>query len=88
MTKVILESQDNEGLTGNITIIGTIFIVLIVLIVAGLVHWMAEPIGKCLGKSGLTIMTRLFGLVVVAIGVEVIVRGICDHLDNFGFVAH
>ena len=85
ITKVLLESQDNEGLTGEVVIIGVIFLALVAV---GLVDCLAEPIGGILGKSGLTIMTRRFGLVVVSIGVEVIVRGIYDHLDSFGFVAH
>ncbi|EDP61368.1 multiple antibiotic resistance (MarC)-related protein [alpha proteobacterium BAL199] len=78
-TAVILESQHSHSggsLSVSLTIIG-------VAAVMWVLYLLAVPIARILGPIGLNIITRLFGLVVTAIGVEIIVRGIQTHVASF-----
>ena len=54
--------------------------VMVVIILATLLLWLvmrsAEPIAKHLGESGLNIFNRVFGLILVAIAIEVIANGL------------
>ena len=48
-------------------------------VIAGLTYFcfhMAQPISRTLGKTGINIMTRLMGLILAAIAVEVMARGL------------
>lgn len=78
-TAVILESQHSHNggeLAVSITILG-------VAVVMWVLYLLAVPIARALGPTGLNIITRLFGLIVTAIGVEIIVRGVLTHAANF-----
>jgi multiple antibiotic resistance protein len=43
---------------------------------------MAEPIGKKLGKMGLNIATRLMGMLLAAIGVQMMAHGLAKLLPG------
>lgn len=77
ITKVLLESQDHHGIDEplhiSINIVG-------VCLAAGAILYGAEGIGRLIGSAGTIIFNRLFGLVVIAIGVEIIVGGISSHI--------
>ncbi|MGC4047379.1 MAG: MarC family protein [Armatimonas sp.] len=51
-------------------------IITVVCLAAWLCLVLAAPIGKGLGKTGLNILTRIMGLVVVAVAVEFVIGGI------------
>jgi multiple antibiotic resistance protein len=57
-----------------------------VVIVAALLAWVtlafAEPIGKKLGETGLNIATRLMGMLLAAIGVQMIAHGLAKLLPG------
>ena len=64
---------------------GRIMLTLIAL-VAALVVWitltMAQPIGQKLGTTGLNIITRLMGMVLAAIGIQMITQGLTQLLPG------
>jgi len=45
---------------------------------------LSEPIGRILGKTGINIVTRLFGILLAAIGVEFITRGLVQLIPSLG----
>jgi multiple antibiotic resistance protein len=51
-------------------------VILAVCFVAWLCLRLADPMGKALGKTGLNIMTRIMGLIVVAVAVEFVIGGV------------
>jgi len=51
-------------------------VVLLVAVVAFVTLYLAEPIGKKLGETGLNIATRLMGMLLAAIGVQMIAHGL------------
>jgi len=57
-----------------------------VVLAAALLSWftlvMAEPIGKKLGETGLNIATRLMGMLLAAIGVQMITHGLAKLLPG------
>lgn len=57
----------------------------IVSFVLWLVLRMAGNIGKILGQTGLNIITRLFGLVLAAIAIEIMANGL---IELFPTLAH
>lgn len=80
ITAVILESQhahpiDDSGAVSAI-IVGVSAVIWVL-------YLLAVPIGRALGPTGLNILTRLFGLVLTAIGIEIITRGVMKHVANF-----
>lgn len=83
ITKVLLEAQHGIGsdnpLHITINIIGVCIACTIVLLLAG-------RVGRLLGEAGLIIFNRVFGLVVIAIGIEVIFGGIAGHLRILGLL--
>ena len=45
---------------------------------------LASQIYRLLGKAGINILTNVCGLVVVAIGTEIMFAGISPHIELFG----
>jgi small neutral amino acid transporter SnatA (MarC family) len=60
--------------------------IVVVLAIAALILLMSNVIISALGDIGMQIMSRLVGLAVVAIGVEVLVSGVYGHLQIFGII--
>jgi len=58
------------------------FLVIAVILILALLLWailqLANPIGRRLGPIGLNILNRLFGLVLTAIAIEIMVNGLRD----------
>lgn len=48
----------------------------------------AIPLIRFLGQAGLQVLQRIFGLILIAIGVEIIVRGVLAHVSRFVEAAH
>lgn len=83
LTKVMLETHDTVGIADDIYVV---VVIAIVLMIAAVILLSSNVIARILGDLGLQIMSRLAGLIVVAIGVEVLVSGIYGHLDVFGVI--
>jgi multiple antibiotic resistance protein len=76
ITAVILETHEEHGLRDDIMIT---LIIILVAIAAWAVLACAPAIGRLLGRNGLLVLQRVFGLIIVAIGVEIIVAGLSGH---------
>jgi multiple antibiotic resistance protein len=83
LTKVMLETHDTVGIADDLYVV---LMIVLVLGTAALILLMSNVIARVLGDIGLQIMSRLAGLIVVAIGVEVLVSGIYGHLEIFGVI--
>ena len=70
---MIIEVHRYRGLQHVAMIIG---IILAVSLILWLVLRLAAPIGARLGKIGLNILNRLFGLILIAIAVEIMANGL------------
>ena len=77
ITKVLLESQDAHGVDDAFHV--TLVIVGVSLAV-GVILMVGQLVGKLIGKVGTIIFNRLFGLIVIAIGVEILISGISQHM--------
>jgi len=77
ITKVLLEAQDGFGLDSPFHISLNIAITCAA---AALVLLLAGGIGKLVGAAGLIIFNRVFGLIVIAIGVEIVFGGVQGHI--------
>lgn len=73
ISSVIIQMQRGSGWGHTLVVLGCIALVC-GLLWAGLA--LAVPIGRRLGKIGLNILNRLFGLLLTAIAVEIIVGGL------------
>ncbi len=70
---VVVESQRAEGLPDRLLIS---FCIVVVAAVVWMTLRLAEPIGKRLGVTGLNIATRIMGLLLSAIGIQMIAEGL------------
>lgn len=59
---------------------GAIFIVIVVALIVNLILRNSRAIGKRLGKIGLNVMTRVMGLILLSISIEMIVAGVKEIL--------
>ena len=73
ITTVMLLAQQEQRLTGDLTL--SALILLSTLILYPLFRY-AHPLLKKLGVTGMRIMTRIMGMILLAIAVEFVVRGI------------
>ena len=80
ITKVIINSHAGTGIENDLHSLVTIAIVALAcgLVVAGSLLLM-----RVLGKGFFTVMGRISGLIIAAVGVEMIVRGIYSHIQIF-----
>ncbi|MBI3188203.1 MAG: MarC family protein [Gammaproteobacteria bacterium] len=76
ISTVIIESHRGAIFGGHA------FIVIGIILLVSLILWvmlrMAVPIGHRLGPMGMSIMNRLLGLILVAIGIEIMANGLKD----------
>jgi multiple antibiotic resistance protein len=79
ITAVILETHDEHGALDDFAV--TLIIIGNILLVWAILSC-APAIGRFLGRSGLLVLQRIVGLVVVAIGVEIIVAGLSSHISK------
>jgi len=73
ITTVIINSHSASSAAGDAITIG---IILVIALFTWFVFRMALPIGSLVGQTGLNIVTRLMGLVLSAISVEIISDGL------------
>jgi len=73
ITTVMLLSQQEKRLTGDLSL--SLLILLSTLILYPVFRY-AHPLLKKLGLTGMRIMTRIMGMILLAIAVEFVVRGI------------
>ncbi|MDK2971374.1 MAG: multiple antibiotic resistance protein [Candidatus Sumerlaeota bacterium] len=69
------------------TLLHTILLSVVILSIAGtsgMIFWLAQPIGRLLGKSGLNLVSRLMGLILAAVGVEFIFHGVAGFFPVLG----
>ena len=88
---LVSESQnimDTSGLyTGLICMIGVYVAILINIIVAYFMMSRSEKINSYMGEGGRKVVTRLMGLLVMAIAIQFIINGIQDILPEFLAIA-
>lgn len=67
---------------------GHIFIVMGIILLVSLILWlmlrMAVPIGRYMGAIGMSIMNRMLGLILVAIGIEIMANGLKELFPILG----
>lgn len=73
ISTVIIESQRHDSLAHIALVLGAIAFDCLLLWVS---FRLAAPIGARLGKTGLNILNRLFGLILAAIAVEILATGL------------
>ena len=73
MSTVIIGMQRSSAPWHSLLILACILLVSAIL---WLVLRLAVPIGRALGETGLSILNRLFGLILAAIAVEVVANGL------------
>jgi len=76
----IIQGVEVASMTGGRLILSVV--ILLVALLAWFTLAMAEPIGKKLGKTGLNIATRLMGMLLAAIGVQMIAHGFAKLLPG------
>ncbi|MDF1792284.1 MAG: MarC family protein [Thalassobaculaceae bacterium] len=80
ITQMLLEGHQSASVLHEAKVI------LILAIVVGL-SWLilvcAGFLVRFLGKSGILVFERIFGLLLIAIGVEILVTGVLGHADKF-----
>jgi multiple antibiotic resistance protein len=77
ITTVILLSQQQQHLSGDIALSGLILVATLVLYP---VFRLAHPIFQRLGVTGTRILTRIMGMLLLAIAIEFVVQGIVHSL--------
>ncbi|MFA7235349.1 MAG: MarC family protein [Phycisphaeraceae bacterium] len=70
---VISDAERLHGLTNRI---GLMIVVMVVSLASWLILRMAEPVGRRMRRTSINVITRLMGLVLVAIAVEMIAAGL------------
>lgn len=76
ISTVIIESHRGAIFSGHALVV--IGIILLVSFILWVMLRMAVPIGHRLGAMGMSIMNRLLGLILVAIGIEIMANGLKD----------
>lgn len=80
ITKVILETQPHYGIDDAI-MLGVV--VVIVCLLSGLIIASSAALMRLLGPAFFAILARLAGLVIVAVGIEVMSKGVMAHARLF-----
>jgi multiple antibiotic resistance protein len=79
MTTVILLSDEHPDVIGQSVVFGVLFIVLLIVFVMFLISGI---LAKAMGRTGIIVTTRLFGIFLSALSVQFILDGLSD----FGLV--
>jgi multiple antibiotic resistance protein len=76
ITKVVIKTQPGYGVDADVHIAG---IIVGVCLLAGAVTASSSVLTRSLGPSFLSVLSRVAGLVIVAVGVELMVQGVSAH---------
>lgn len=79
MSMVIVEAQTRPAALDRLYLAAAIALVSLCVWIA---LRLAEPISRCLGVTGINIVTRILGLLLVAVGVEFIAGGLAELLPG------
>lgn len=80
ITKMLLEGHQTMDVSHEVSVIT---ILVVVLVASWLILVGAGFLVRFLGKSGILVFERIFGLLLIAIGVEILVTGVLGHADKF-----
>jgi multiple antibiotic resistance protein len=80
ITKMMLEGHPEEGVGHEASVIS---ILAVVVVISWAILVGAGFFVRFLGKSGILVFERIFGLLLIAIGVEILVHGVWGHADKF-----
>jgi multiple antibiotic resistance protein len=80
ITKVILETQPHYGIDDALLLAA---VIVLVSLVSGSIIAMSALLLRLLGVSFFAVMSRLAGLVTVAVGIEIMSRGVMAHVRLF-----
>lgn len=64
--------------------LGAVVVVLIIIVLTKIIFQYSRKIGKKLGTIGLNVMTRIMGLIILSLSIEIIAAGIRDILPALG----
>ena len=78
IASVILLMGQRPGLEGTVMVLGATGLVMLIVLAFFMV---SGPIGRALGKTGITVVTRLLGMLLAALSVQFVLDG----LAAFGF---
>jgi multiple antibiotic resistance protein len=81
MSTVVIYAEKAKTFPQLATLVG--YGVVIALATA-LCFWLAQPISRVLGKTGINVMTRLMGLILAALAVEVMASGLTTLFPALG----
>ena len=81
ISSVIIQMQRSPTWLEKAMTIGCVALVCLLLLIS---LQLATPIGNLLGKTGLNIVNRLFGLLLAAIAVEIIANGLKALFPSLG----
>jgi multiple antibiotic resistance protein len=81
MSIMITFSNDTPDWEGKVMLVASS---LITSILIALTLWVAVPINRIMGKTGINVATRVMALIVAAIGIKFIMTGIRNELPGLG----
>jgi multiple antibiotic resistance protein len=73
MSTVVIYAERAHGALGLATLVGYGVVIALVTAVS---FALADPIARVLGKTGINVLTRLMGLILAALAVEVMAEGL------------
>jgi multiple antibiotic resistance protein len=84
MSTVVIYAERAQNLLQLLSLVGY---GVIIGLISGLCFALADPIARVLGKTGINVMTRLMGLILAALAVEVMANGLGKLFPVLGRVA-
>lgn len=73
MSTVVIYADRAQGVWQMAALVGY---GVVVALATAVCFWLAEPIARVLGRTGINVMTRLMGLILAALAVEVMAEGL------------
>ena len=81
MSTVVIYAEKAKGLAGLLTLVGYGVVIALATFAC---FSLAQPIARWLGKTGINVMTRLMGLILAALAVEVMADGLVKLFPMLG----